>query len=111
MPPPPSENNPIRARECGDQGALAGIGESSAAVSLPGASLAKPGSLYVHYVPRVVPHATRSAMKRVLVDSSSISASTPKRLRSLGAQITSSMLLGEHIIDFILFLFYGSFYT
>jgi hypothetical protein len=34
----------------------------------------------------------------VLVDSSSTSASTPKKLRSLGAPISGSLLLGEHII-------------
>ena len=36
------------------------------------------------------------------MDSFSVGASTPKGLRSLGAQITGSMLLGELIIDFIL---------
>jgi hypothetical protein len=111
MPPPPPKNSLVGAREGRDQGALMGTGESGAAVSLLGASLAEPGSLYMDYVPQVVPRAARSTMKRVLVDSSSINASTPKRLRSLGAQITGSMLLGEHIIDFILLFFYGPFFT
>ena len=99
MPPLPSDDGPTVVHS--DVGP----------VSLPGTSLAEPGSLYVDYVPRVVPRAARSTVKRVLVDSSSISASTPKRLHSSGAQITGSMLLGEHIIDFILLLFCGSFLT
>jgi hypothetical protein len=111
MPLPPPESNPVVAREGGDQEALTGTGESGATGSLPRASLAEPSSLYVDYVPRVMPRAARSTGKRVQVDSSSISASTPKRLRSLSAQISGSMLLGEHIIDFILLLFCGSFFT
>jgi hypothetical protein len=54
---PSPENSPIGDREGGDQGALMGTSESGATVSVPGASLAKPGSLYVDYVPRVMTHA------------------------------------------------------
>ena len=80
-------------------------------VSLPGTSLAEPGSLYMDYVPWVVPRAARSAMKRGLAGSSSANAPVPKRLHSLGTQITGSMLLGELIIDFILPLFRCSLFS
>jgi hypothetical protein len=105
MPPLPLENSPSGAWECGDQGAIAGTGESSDAVLILEVSVADPGAQYTDYVPCIVPRGTRSSSKRTLVDSSSTSASTPKKLRSLGEPISSSMLLGEHIIV----LFYVSF--
>jgi len=80
-------------------------------VSLPGASLVEPGSLYMDYVPWVVPRAARSAMKRGLAGSSFADAPALKRLHSLGARITGSMLLGELIIDFILLLFRCSLFS
>jgi hypothetical protein len=68
MPPPLPKSNPVGVGEGGDQEALVGTGESSAAGSLPAASLAEPSSLYVDYVPRVKPRTARSTRKRVLVD-------------------------------------------
>jgi hypothetical protein len=61
------------------------VHSDASSVSMSGASLVKPGSLYMDYVPRVVPRAARTTVERVLMDSSSVDASTPKRLRSLGA--------------------------
>ena len=96
MPPLPLEDSPVV------------VHSDAGPIRFSRTSLAKPGSLYMDYVPQVVPRAARTAMKRALMDSSSVGASTPKRLRSLGAQITGSMLLGELIIDFVLQLFRGS---
>ena len=58
-----------------------------------------------------MPRVARSAMKRGLVGSSSADAPALKRLHSLGAWITGSMLLGELIIDFILPLFLCSLFS
>ena len=99
MPPLPSDDGPTVVHS--DVGP----------VSLPRTSLAEPGSLYMDYVPWVVPRAARSAMKRGLAGSSSADTLALKRLHSLGIQITGSMLLGELIIDFILLLFRCSLFS
>jgi hypothetical protein len=44
MPPLPLENNPSGAWECGDQGVVAGTGESSDAVLILEVSMADPGA-------------------------------------------------------------------
>jgi hypothetical protein len=98
MPPSPPENNPGGAGEGRDQGAVAGMGESGAAVLIQGVSVADPSAQYADYVPRIVPQGSRSSSKRALVDSSSTSASAPKKLRSSGHPISGCMILGEHII-------------
>jgi hypothetical protein len=55
MPALPPENNPVGAGEGRDQGAVVKMGESSAAVLIPGVSMADPGAQYADYVPRIVP--------------------------------------------------------
>jgi hypothetical protein len=58
MPPSPPENNLGGAGEGGDQGAVAGMGESGATVLIQGVSVADPGAQYVDYVPHIVPQGT-----------------------------------------------------
>ena len=64
--------------------------------------------VYVEYVPRPVPRAPRSVGKRGRADCSSSSLSATKKSRQSsthpGTQIIGSMLLGEHINMFCLFV-------
>ena len=63
---------------------------------------------YVEYVPRLVPRAPRSVRKRGRVDCSSSSLSATKKPRQSstrpGTQVIGSVLLGEHINMFCLFV-------
>lgn len=105
MPPSPPENNPIVTGEGGSHGGLAGAGKSVAATVLPGVSIGELGLQYMDYTSRPVPQGPRSTLKRGLADSSSTSGSTPKRRHSSTPQTIGSMLLGEHVTDFVLFSF------
>ena len=63
--------------------------------------------VYVEYVPRLVPQGPRSVEKRGRADSSSgLSAAKKSRQSSThpGTQVIGSMLLGEHINMFCLFV-------
>ena len=63
---------------------------------------------YVEYVPRPVPRAPRSVGKRGRVDCSSSGLSAAKKSRQSstrpGTQVIGSVLLGEHINMFCLFV-------
>ena len=63
---------------------------------------------YVEYVPRLVPQAPRSVGKRGRVDCSSSGLSATKKSRQsstrLDTQVIGSVLLGEHINMFCLFV-------
>ena len=63
---------------------------------------------YVEYVPRLVPRAPRSVGKRGRVDYSSSGLAAAKKSRQsstrLGTQVIGSVLLGEHINTFCLFV-------
>ena len=62
---------------------------------------------YVEYVPRPVPRAPRSIRKRGRADCSSGLSTTKKSRRSStrpGTQVIGSVLLGEHINMFCLFV-------
>ena len=63
---------------------------------------------YVEYVPCPVPQAPRSVGKRARADYSSSSLSATKKSRQssthLGTQVIASVLLGEHINMFCLFV-------
>ena len=63
---------------------------------------------YVEYVPRPVPRAPRSVGKRGRADCSSSGLSATKRPRQSsthpGTQVIGSLLLGEHINTFCLFV-------
>ena len=65
--------------------------------------------VYVEYVPHPVPRAPRTVGKRGRVDSSSSALSTAKKSRQSntrpGTQVIGSVLLGEHINTFCLFVF------
>jgi hypothetical protein len=98
MPPLPSENNPGGVGEGRDQGAFTEASGSSVTVILPGVSVGEPGLMHLEYVACIVPRGTRTSGNRARADDSSTSASDSKKSRSLSAQITGSMLLGEHII-------------
>ena len=64
--------------------------------------------VYVEYVPRPVPRAPRSVRKRGRADCSSSGLSATKKPRQssthLGTQVIGSVLLGEHINIFCLFV-------
>ena len=64
--------------------------------------------IYVEYVPRLVPRAPRSARKRGRADCSSSSLPASKKSHRssthLGTPVIGSVLLGEHIIMFCLFV-------
>ena len=74
----------------------------------PGVSSAV-DDVYEEYVPRPVPRAPRSMGKRGLADSSSSRLPASKKSRQSstlpGTQVIGSMLLGEHINMFCLFVF------
>jgi hypothetical protein len=54
--------------------------------------------MHLEYVPRIIPRGTQTLENRVRADGSSTSASDSKKPCPPSAQITGSMLLGEHII-------------
>ena len=64
--------------------------------------------VYVEYVPRPVPQAPRSVGKRGRADCSSSGLSATKKSRQSstrpGTQVVGSVLLGEHINIFCLFV-------
>jgi hypothetical protein len=113
MPPPVPENSPgtvgagAGADEGENQGGACMTGESGEAF-IPGFSFGAPDSQYVEYVLRVVPRGVRSS-KRALGDSSS--SNVPKKPHRTGPQITGSMLIGELVVVFDLFLLLGSLLT
>ena len=100
-----------------DLPAVVNTGENLAGASLtskfqtttifPGVSSANL-DVYVEYVPRPVPRAPRSVGKRGQADSSSSSLSVTKIPRQSsthpGTQVIGSLLLGEHINMFCLFV-------
>ena len=64
--------------------------------------------VYVEYVPRLVPRGPRSVGKRGRADCSSSGLSAAKKARQSstrpGTQVIGSLLLGEHINTFCLFV-------
>ena len=106
--------DPISLDDCP---AIVELGENLAGASLtskfqtttmfPGVSFTVLDT-YVEYVPHLVPRAPRSVGKRGRADCSSSGLSATKKSRQsstrLGTQVIGSVLLGEHINMFCLFV-------
>ena len=91
------------------RGSLAGASltsKSQTVVMLPGVSSAF-SDIYEEYVPRLVPRGPHSVGKRGRAESSSSLSSAKKSRQSStrpGTPVIASMVLGEHIIMFYLFV-------
>jgi hypothetical protein len=102
MPSLPLGNNPSMVGKGWSQVGVTGVGGPNTIVILPGVSIGELELWHLEYVARIVPQSTWTSRKRVRAEDSSTSASTYKKPHSSSAQITGSMLLGEHINDLLL---------